>query len=370
MGSIFGRVFQVSTFGESHGKAVGVIVEGCPSGLEISSEEIQQQMDRRKPGQSKITTHRLESDEVWILSGIFEGKTLGTSIGLLINNKDARSDAYDNMKDLFRPGHADYTYYARYDHRDWRGGGRASARETAARVAAGAIAGKFLKEAGGIESLAWVEEIHHHKADVDRERVTPEQVEANIVRCPDASAADQMIASIEAAKNQGDSLGGKIGFRVTNCPPGLGAPVFDKLTADIAKALISIPASRSVGFGLAEKAVELTGREHNDPFIINEKGDIRTDGNNAGGVLGGISNGEMIWGTVTFKPTATILQEQQTVSLNKDEVTFTAKGRHDPCVLPRAVPIVEAMLNLVLADHLLQYATATMKRIKTIFGLR
>lgn len=370
MGNMFGRMFQVSTFGESHGKAVGAVIDGCPSGLEISSEEIQHQLDRRKPGQSKITTHRQESDEVLILSGIFEGKTLGTSIGLLINNKDARSGAYDTMKDLFRPGHADYTYYARYNHRDWRGGGRASARETAARVAAGAIAGKFLKEAAGIESLAWVEAIHHKKAEVDREQVTPEQVESNIVRCPDRSVADQMIALIESAKERGDSLGGKIGFRVTNCPPGLGAPVFDKLTADIAKALMSIPASRSVGFGLAEKAVELTGKEHNDPFVINGNGDIRTDGNNAGGVLGGISNGEMIWGSVTFKPTATILQEQHTVSIHKEEVTFTAKGRHDPCVLPRAVPIVEAMLNLVLADHLLQYTTATMTRIQSIFRLR
>ncbi|MBU2512186.1 chorismate synthase [bacterium] len=367
MGNVFGSLFRISTFGESHGKGLGVIIDGCPAGLKIEEKIIQKQLDRRKPGQSKITTNRSESDSVQILSGVFEGKTIGTPICLIIFNKDARSEAYEEMKDLYRPGHADYTYDARYLHRDWRGGGRASARETAARVAAGAVAGQLLNELIGSQSLAWVEQVHKLKADIDLSRVTYEQVESNIIRCPDETMAKKMIAAISEAKKKGNSLGGKIRFKITNCPAGLGSPVFDKLTADLAKAIMSIPATRSVSFGLGEEAIELTGEAHNDLFYISDKQTIETITNNAGGMLGGISNGQDIYGSVTFKPTATILINQKTVTRDKQETEFKAKGRHDPCVLPRAVPIVEAMINLVLADHLLRLAIASMERLKRIF---
>lgn len=367
MGNSLGKLFKISTFGESHGKALGVIIDGCPAGLTITAEEIQQQLDRRKPGQSKITTDRAEVDHVQILSGIFEDTTLGTSIGLMISNRDAKSNAYLNIKDLYRPGHADLTYDARYGLRDWRGGGRASARETAARVAAGAIAGKMIHELTGMQTLAWVEKIHSIQADIDNKSVTADAIEKNIVRCPDTVAAEKMISAITEAKNQGNSLGGIIRFKVDQCPAGLGAPVFDKLTADIAKACMSIPATRSITFGLGEKAAELTGLEHNDPLFMNENHQIESSDNRAGGILGGISNGETIYGTISFKPTATIMHEQKTVTCNFQETTFKASGRHDPCVLPRAVPIVEAMLNLVLADHLLRYSVANMSRLKRIF---
>lgn len=367
MGNTFGKMFNVTTYGESHGAAIGAIVDGCPAGLEIEENDIQIQLDRRKPGQSKITTNRTESDTVQILSGIYEGKTLGTPIGLMIKNDDARSGAYKNMQDLYRPSHADYTYDARYEYRDWRGGGRASARETAARVAAGAIAKSLLLEISNTQTLTWVEQIHTIRAEIDQDKVDFDTVESTIVRCPDLEAAGKMIEAITEAKTKGNSLGGKIRFRVNNCPVGLGAPVFDKLTADLAKAIMSIPATRSVSFGMGEGAIELTGKEHNDPFCINPDGSIGTKSNRAGGVLGGISSGQPIYGTVTFKPTATILTTQSTVNREKQEVEFKAKGRHDPCVLPRAVPIVEAMINLVLADHLLQFATASIGRLKRVF---
>jgi chorismate synthase len=368
MRNTFGRLFRVSTFGESHGKALGVVVDGCPAGLEIAKKTVQFQLDRRRPGQSKITTNRSEADRVQILSGVFEGKSLGTPIGILIENQDARSAAYEGMRDTYRPGHADYTYDARFQHRDWRGGGRASARETAARVAAGAIAGIMIKELTGMESLAWVEQIHTIKAEIDQESVDMEKVESNIVRCPDAAAAEMMIDAISNAKQKGNSLGGRIRFKIDNCPSGLGSPVFGKLTAEIAGALMSIPASRSVGFGLGEAAIEMTGEEHNDLFYADEERNIATLTNNAGGVLGGISNGEVIYGTVSFKPTATILRSQKSVNRKGENIEFKARGRHDPCVLPRAVPIVEAMLNLVMADHLLQYAIAATGRLKKVFG--
>ncbi len=367
MGNSFGRLFRVTTFGESHGKALGVVIDGCPAGLKITAEEIQHQLDRRKPGQSKITTNRAESDQVQILSGILDGTTLGTSIGLLIFNKDAKSSAYDDLKDLYRPGHADFTYDARYSLRDWRGGGRASARETAARVAAGAIAAKMLNELVGLRTIAWVEQVHNIKADSDLQAVTAEDIEKNIVRCPDKETAEKITAAIMKAKEMGDSLGGKIRFRVDHCPAGLGAPVFDKLTAELAKACMSIPATRSISFGLGEQAAEMMGYEHNDSFILKGNKKIGTETNNAGGILGGISNGEQIYGTVSFKPTATIRREQKTVTCNLEEVDFQAQGRHDPCVLPRAVPIVEAMLNIVIADHLLQFSVATIERLKKIF---
>ncbi len=367
MGNVFGKVFRISTYGESHGKAVGAIVDGCPAGLELTEDIIQKQLNRRKPGQSKITTNRTESDSVEILSGVYEGKTLGTSIGLMVRNQDARSASYKEMKDLYRPGHADYTYDMRYEHRDWRGGGRASARETTARVAAGAIAGALIKDITGVQTLAWVEQIHQIRANIDQDAVSYNQVESNMVRCPDTKAAEKMIEAIKAAKKEGNSLGGKLRFRVTGCPAGFGSPVFDKLTAELAKAIMSIPATRSVSFGLGEGAIELTGEEHNDAFYIRSDNTVGTRTNNAGGMLGGISNGQEIYGTVTFKPTATVLRNQKTINQANKEVEFTAKGRHDPCVLPRAVPIVESMVNLVLADHLMQFATATTGRLKRIF---
>ncbi|MCP4751437.1 MAG: chorismate synthase [Proteobacteria bacterium] len=368
MGNTFGRLFRVSTFGESHGKALGVVIDGCPAGLEIASEEIQHQLDRRKPGQSEITTSRSEADRVQILSGVFEGVSLGTSIGLTISNTDAKSSSYTDLKDLYRPGHADYTYDARYGIRDWRGGGRASARETAVRVAAGAVAGIMLRELVGLRTLAWVDRIYTIEADIDPMEVTAENIEKSLVRCPHGPASEKMVEAVKAAKKQGNSLGGRIRFRIDGCPAGLGAPVFDKLTAELAKACMSIPAARSVGFGLGERAAELTGAEHNDPFMVKEGRRIGTETNRAGGMLGGISTGEQIYGAVSFKPTATIRQEQKTVTKNLEETLFQAGGRHDPCVLPRAVPIVEAMLDLVIADQILLYSIATMDRLKKIFN--
>lgn len=367
MGSIFGTLFRVSTFGESHGKGLGVVIDGCPAGVSIEVEEIQEQLDRRKPGQSKITTSRGEDDRVEILSGIYEGKTLGTSIALVIYNKDARSSSYNNLRELYRPGHADYTYDARYGFRDWRGGGRASNRETAARVAAGVVAAKMLDELCGIQTLAWVEQVQSVSAEIDLSRIRSEDIEKNIVRCPDDKAAAEIEHLILSAKAQGNSLGGRLRFRVDNCPAGLGDPVFDKLTADIAKACMSIPATRSISFGVGEKAVRMTGKEHNDIFVLDEDGEIHTKTNRSGGILGGISNGQQIYGDIVFKPVATIGIDQDTVTQDKIETVFKAGGRHDPCVLPRAVPNVEAMISLVLADHLLRYSVASMERLKKIF---
>lgn len=368
MSNTFGNLFRVTTFGESHGPGLGVVIDGCPAGLKISIDDIQLELNRRKPGQSKITTGRSETDRVQILSGIFEGISLGTPIAMIIMNSDADSPAYDNLKDLYRPGHADFTYEMRYGVRDWRGGGRASARETVARVASGAIAQIMLKELAGLETLAWVDQIHNLKADINLQDVTKNEVEKNMVRCPDQRTAGEMITAISEAKARGDSLGGKIGFRIDNCPAGLGAPVFDKLTAELARACMSIPASRTVSFGLGSKVLEMTGYEHNDRFVIKNGKRIGTETNNAGGLLGGISNGEQIYGTVVFKPVATIGRRQKTISTSFKEIEFQAGGRHDPCVLPRAVPIVEAMINLVMADHILQYSIATIDRLKKIFN--
>ncbi|MGK0289691.1 MAG: chorismate synthase [bacterium] len=368
MGNSFGTLFRITTFGESHGAGVGVTIDGCPAGIPISIEEIQAELDRRRPGQSKITTQRKESDQVQILSGIFNGVTIGTSIGLFVPNTDAKSSSYDHLKDLYRPSHADYTYEARYGVRDWRGGGRSSNRESIGRVAAGAIAKKFLKELVGIETLAWVEQIHVISSNIDLKSVTLDEIERNPVRCPDQIAAEKMLQAVVDAKRNGDSLGGLIRFRVNNCPAGLGAPVFDKLTAELAKGLMSIPATRSVDFGIGRESIEMTGWEHNDPIIADDAGNIYTETNNAGGILGGISNGEQIYGTVSFKPTATINREQPTVTTDHINTLLKAKGRHDPCVLPRAVPNVEAMVNLVLADHLLRYSVATLDRLKCLFS--
>lgn len=357
-GNSFGQLFRVTTFGESHGAAVGAVIDGCPGGLAIDIQLIQQDLDRRKPGQSHITTQRKESDTVKILSGIYEGKTLGTPITLLMPNEDQRPGDYENMKDVFRPSHADYTYYHKYGIRDHRGGGRSSARATAAVVAAGAVA-KQLLQYNAVFIAAYVTQIGKLKAAInlpvtDNElKALQQQTESTIVRCPDENTAKEMIGLIEKIKKEGDSLGGIISCVVKNCPVGLGEPVFDKLQADLAKAMLSINAVHGFEYGSGFSGAALTGSQHNDEFESKE-GKISTVTNHSGGIQGGISNGMDIYFNVAFKPTATIVKEQQTVNSKDEIVTLAAKGRHDPCVLPRAVPIVEAMAAIVLADHLLR----------------
>ena len=353
MASQFGTLFRVATFGESHGGGVGVVVDGCPPRLALDVAEIQRDLDRRRPGQSRLTTPRQEADRVEILSGMFEGRTLGTPIALLVRNEDARPASYEAMKDVYRPSHADFTYEAKYGIRNWQGGGRASARETIGRVAAGAIARKLLREAAGIEVLAWVAQVQDLEAKVDAGTVSLAAVEANAVRCPDPEAAARMEERIDAARRRGDSLGGVVACVARGVPAGLGEPVFDKLEADLAKGVMSLPASKGFEIGSGFAGTRLTGSEHNDPFVPGEHGP-RTSSNRSGGVQGGISNGEPILLRVAFKPTATIRLAQQTVDRTGTPVTLEAEGRHDPCVLPRAVPMVEAMVCLVLADHWLR----------------
>lgn len=352
-GNSFGQLFRITTFGESHGGCVGVVIDGCPPGIEISVEEIQKELDRRKPGQSAITSPRKEEDEIKILSGYFEGKSTGTPILLLAYNKDIRPEDYQEMKDLFRSGHADYTYEKKYGFRDWHGSGRASARETLARVAAGAIAKKYLKQKLNIEFISYVEQVGNIKAEVDFNKVSIEEVESNIVRCPDPKASDKMIKLIESVRDEGDSIGGVIRGVIKNVPAGLGEPVFDKLNADLGKAMLSINAVKGFEIGSGFEGTQLKGSEHNDPFYL-ENGKVRTKTNNAGGVLGGISNGETIYFRVAFKGVSTIKKTQKTVSKSNQEVVLEAAGRHDPCVLPRAVPIVDAMAALVIMDHYLR----------------
>lgn len=352
MSSFFGRMFRISTWGESHGGAVGVVIDGCPPRMQLDLEAIQRDLDRRRPGQSKITTQRRESDEVQILSGVFEGKTLGTPILMLVQNTDARPHAYDEMRDKFRPSHADYTYMAKYGIRNWQGGGRSSARETIARVAAGAVAKQLLREWAGIEVLACVEQIHHLKAEIDPDGFTSAQVESNIVRCPVPSIAEEMVTEVDNARRRGDSVGGIVLCTARGVPAGLGDPVFDKLDATLSHACMSIPATRGIEFGSGFSSILMTGIEHNDAFEMRE-GRIRTRTNRSGGIQGGISNGETIYFRVAFKPTATVMVPQATVSEAMEETVLQGRGRHDPCVLPRAVPIVEAMTALTLADHLL-----------------
>jgi chorismate synthase len=354
MGNTFGHLFRITTFGESHGGAVGVVIDGCPPRVPIGVEEIQAELDRRRPGQSKLVTQRRESDTVHILSGVFEGKTLGTPICLLVWNEDARPEAYEHFRELYRPSHADYTYDAKYGIRDWRGGGRSSARETVGRVAAGAIAKKVLRQVG-VQIVGWVEKIQSLRAQVDPDTVTIEAVEANPVRCPVPEVAEAMAQAIEQARRQGDSLGGVVGCVARGVPSGWGDPVFDKLDADLARAMLSIPAAKGFEIGSGFAGTDLTGSQHNDPFYVDEHGNVRTRTNHSGGVQGGISNGENIVIRVAFKPTATIMLPQETVSVHRDPAVLTAKGRHDPCVLPRAVPIVEAMMALVLVDHYLRH---------------
>ena len=354
MSSSTGRSFQITTFGESHGGGVGVVVDGCPPRLAIEPDEIQRDLDRRRPGQSRLTTPRDEADRVEILSGVFEGCTLGTPIAMLIRNQDARPSAYEHMKDVYRPSHADYTTEAKYGIRTWQGGGRASARETIGRVAAGAIARKLLKVTAGVEVLAWVKRVHEIEAKLDPSAVTLAAVEESLVRCPDPAAAEQMIRDIDAARERGDSLGGVVECVARGVPPGLGAPIFDKLEAELAHGLMSLPASKGFEIGSGFAGTRMTGIAHNDPFVPGEDGRPRTSANRSGGIQGGISNGEDVVLRVAFKPTATISQAQQTVNREGDATTLEAQGRHDPCVLPRAVPMVEAMVCLVLADHWLR----------------
>lgn len=354
MGNTFGHLFRITTFGESHGGGVGVVIDGCPPRLEISQEEIQFELDRRRPGQSKITTPRKEADQCEILSGVFEGKTLGTPISILVRNKDQRSQDYDEMAVKYRPSHADATYDAKYGIRNYQGGGRSSARETIGRVAAGAIAKKILQQVAGVEIVGYVSRIKDLEGQIDPETVTLEQVESNIVRCPDPEAAERMVELVEHYRDQGDSLGGVVECVARKVPRGLGMPVFDKLEADLAKAVMSLPATKGFEIGSGFAGTLMSGSEHNDEYYTDEAGNIRTTTNRSGGIQGGISNGENIIIRVAFKPTATIRKEQKTVTNAGEEVTLAAKGRHDPCVLPRAVPMVEAMMALVLCDHLLR----------------
>jgi len=353
-GNSFGQLFRITTFGESHGGAVGVVLDGCPPGIEISEEEIQKELDRRKPGQSKITTPRKEADRIKILSGYFEGKTTGTPMLLIAYNEEYESDDYLELKEAYRPSHADFTYEAKYGFRDWRGSGRASARETLARVAAAAIAKKYLKEKLGIEILSYVDQVGDIKANADYEKVTQKDIEANIIRCPDQKAAEEMIALVEKVKAEGDSVGGVIQGVIRNVPAGLGEPVFDKIPADLAKAMMSINAVKGFEIGSGFAGVSQKGSEHNDPFEIRD-GEIHTKTNNAGGTYGGITSGETIHFRVAFKPVSTIKKEQDTVTRAKKAVKLSAAGRHDPCVLPRAVPIVDAMSALVIMDHYLRH---------------
>jgi chorismate synthase len=355
MSSSFGSAFRISTWGESHGPAVGVVIDGCPPRIPIAPEEIQSELDRRRPGQSSITTQRKEPDIVEILSGVHEGLTLGTPIALMVRNQDNRAGDYEEMRTKYRPSHADYTYDVKFGIRAWQGGGRASARETVGRVAAGVLARKVLPVVSGgpVEIVAYVKQVRTLVADVDPATVSRGDVEANIVRCPDAARAVEMIAAIEQARKAGDSLGGIVEAVARGVPAGWGEPVFDKLEADLAKAMLSLPAAKGFEIGSGFGGILLSGMEHNDPFY-NAGGRVRTRTNRSGGVQGGISNGEDIVLRVAFKPTATILHEQQTVDVDHQDTTIKARGRHDPCVLPRAVPIVEAMMALVLADHCLR----------------
>ena len=354
MGNTFGTLFRVTTWGESHGGAIGAVVDGCPSLLPLSEADIQPDLDRRAPGQSRLVTQRKESDTVRILSGVFEGRTLGTPIGLVIPNEDARSADYSEVAQKYRPSHADYTYQAKFGIRDWRGGGRTSARETAGRVAAGAIARKLLAARWSVEIVAFVSKVGRLTAAADPERVTRADVDRTPIRCPDAVVAEEMIAAVEVARKGGNSLGGVVTCVARGCPPGWGEPVFDRLEADLARAMMSLPASKGFEIGSGFAGTDLTGLEHNDVFFMD--GDrVRTRTNRSGGVQGGISNGETVYFRVAFKPTATVMREQETVSAQGADTTITGRGRHDPCVLPRAVPMVEAMAALVLADHALRH---------------
>lgn len=354
MANSFGQLFRITTWGESHGGGVGVVIDGCPPRLELSEADIQPDLDRRRPGQSKIVTPRKETDTVKILSGVFDGKTLGTPISMWVKNEDQRPEAYSEMQTKFRPSHADYTYQAKFGIRDWRGGGRTSARETIGRVAAGAVAKKFLREHFGVEILSYVKQVKDICADVEPETVKFKDIESNIVRCPDARMAKKMIRLIEKTRSAGDSVGGIVEGVARGVPVGWGEPVFDRLEADLAKAMLSLPASKGFDIGSGFGGVTMTGLEHNDRFRM-KSGKVRTTTNYSGGIQGGISNGETIYFRVAFKPVATVMHELDTVDVHLRNTRLKARGRHDPCVLPRAVPMIEAMTALVLVDHALRH---------------
>ena len=354
MSSVFGVLFRVTTWGESHGGGVGAVVDGCPPRVPLTAEEIQVDLNRRRPGQSAIVSPRDEEDKCQILSGVFEGLTLGTPISVMVWNKDARPEAYREIETAFRPSHADYTYQAKYGIRNWQGGGRASARETIGRVAAAAIAKQVLRKFfPAFEVVAYVKSVHRIEADVDPDEVEFAVVEGSMVRCPDPDASARMIDLIKTMRKEGNSVGGVIECVVRGVPPGLGEPVFDKLEADLAKAMLSLPATKGFEIGSGFAGSQLTGAEHNDIFEMRD-GRVRTRTNFSGGIQGGISNGENLFFRVAFKPTATILRPQETVTVSGESTELLARGRHDPCVLPRAVPMVEAMAALVLCDHFLR----------------
>ncbi len=351
-GNTYGKIFRITTWGESHGGAVGVVVDGCPSNIEISEEDIQKELDRRKPGQNHIQTARQESDTVNILSGIVDGKTLGTPISLLVWNKDTKGKDYNELRTKFRPSHADYTYFKKYGIRDISGGGRSSARETVARVAAGAIAKKILKELYQVEIIAYVKQVFDIVANINLNKVRGKDIERNIVRCPDPKAAKKMEKLIVSTKKKGDTVGGIIGCVIKGCLPGLGEPVFDRFEAELSKSIMSIPSTKGFEIGSGFGCVYMLGSEHNDSFY-SKKNKIHTKTNNSGGVQGGITNGEDIYFRVAFKPVATIFSEQKTVTISGENTVLKMEGRHDPCVLPRAVPIVESMAALVTLDFYL-----------------
>lgn len=359
MPNTFGHLYRITTFGESHGGGVGVVVDGCPPRIPLEPAHIQEQLDRRRPGQSKITTPRKEADRCEILSGVFRGLTTGTPLAVLVRNEDARPEAYSEMETLYRPSHADYTYQAKYGIRNHHGGGRSSARETIGRVAGAAVARQvFHHLVPRLEVVAYVRQVHRLEARVDPAKVRFKEVESNIVRWPVAAEAERVIRLIQRARAAGDSLGGVVECVIRNCPVGWGEPVFDRLEADLAKAMLSLPASKGFEIGSGFAAARMKGSEHNDAFVI-KSGRVRTRTNFSGGVQGGISNGEDIIFRVAFKPVATIAQAQQTVSTAGKAATLKARGRHDPCVLPRAVPMVEAMAYLVLMDHWLRQRAIT-----------
>lgn len=351
MGNTYGKKFKITTFGESHGKAIGVTIDGCPAGLEIDEDFIQSELDRRKPGQSKITTQRKEGDKAEILSGVFEGKSTGTPIAIVIYNEDQKSKDYTHIADTFRPSHADYTYWKKYGIRDYRGGGRSSARETAARVAAGAIAKMILREIN-VEINAYVSQAGNIKLNKPYHELDFTKTESNIVRCPDEKVANEMIELIDQTRKNQDTIGGVVSCVIKGTPVGLGEPVFDRLHAELGKAMLSINAVKGFEYGSGFQGVSMTGSEHNDLFE-NQNGKIVTKTNYSGGIQGGISNGQDIYFNVAFKPVATIMRDQESIDKNGNKVIVSGKGRHDPCVVPRAVPIVEAMAALVIADFYL-----------------
>lgn len=351
-GNSFGKLLKITTYGESHGVALGVVIDGFPSNIEVDNKLIRSDLDRRKPGQSKIVTQRKEPEQYEILSGVFEGKSTGMPISVMIRNTDQKSKDYSHIKDKFRPSHADYTYSAKYGHRDYRGGGRSSARETVARVIAGAFCKMLLKQKG-IDVLAYVSQVGHLKISSDHKNWTLNQVENNIMRCPDLTIAQDMIDHVAAIKKEGDTIGGVVSCVIRNTPVGLGEPVFDKLHADLGKAMMSINAVKGFEYGSGFDSVAMKGSEHNDAFYEKD-GKIKTDTNYSGGIQGGISNGMDIDFRVAFKPVATIMRDQSSVDKSGNDTIVSGKGRHDPCVVPRAVPIVEAMAAIVIADHLLR----------------